>query len=444
MFGSKTYSIVFCLVALVLSSSVLAVNEDSTQYVIAKSVSRLMKQSHHEFASSVSRRIAMTSGGEEEFTSQYVENRSYSLYLSKDWKALILLGDSALDKGFDYYFLRIRLGVAHYELKHYFIAQNHFDKALEFNSLEDLPKEYLYYCYVFTQRFEESRRVAKKFSAALQSKIGFDKLTAVDFVSVEAGKKITTILDMPDANVFDANIGHYLFNRVYFTHSYLNYSQGNDIWNVKQNQYFLKMNVPLKNNWLLAGSFHFVQRNTTVNLTAPVNSLVKNKTSTQIVLGYNYVESFTVSKYMRNHEFVLGSTALWLDSIFQFQNDATYTFYPLSNTKFSIGTKAYLIAQQNYSKLNFAAMPFINFKPSNRVNLFASYLYNQVDNIAEWNGALINNSPDITTGRFSLTATLALSPKWDLSATYQNEIKEARYTSNYLFNSMFLSLKFKP
>ncbi len=444
MFGSKTYSIVFFLVAQVLFSPVFALNEDSTQRVIAKSVSRLMKQSYHEFASSVSRRIAMTSGGEEDFSSEYVEYRSYQLYLNKDWKALIVLGDSAIEEKIDYYYLRIRLGIAHYELKHYFSAENNFVKALEFNSFEDLPKEYLYYCYVFTQRFEESRRVAKKFSAALQSKIGFDKLTAVDFVSVEAGKKITTITDVPDASVFDVNIGHYLYNRVYFTHSYLHYAQGNDIWNVKQNQYFLKMNVPLKSNWLLAGSFHFVQRNTSLNLTAPANGPMKNKVSTQSVLGYNYVESFTVSKYIRNHEFALGSTALWLDSAFQFQHDATYTFYPLSNIKFSIGVKAYLIAQQKYSKLNFAAMPFLNLKPSNRVNLFASYLYNEVDNIAEWNGALINNSPDITTGRLSLTATLTLTPKWDLSATYQNEMKEARYTSNYSFNSIFFSLKFKP
>ncbi|MFZ9847769.1 MAG: hypothetical protein ACO3EE_06405 [Flavobacteriales bacterium] len=381
---------------------------------------------------------------QEEFSSEYVEYRSYQLYLNNDWKALILLGDSALDNNVDYYYLRIRLGIAHYELKQYFSAENHFVKALEFNSFEDLPKEYLYYCYVFTQRFEESRRVAKEFSASLQSKIGFDKLTAVDFVSVGGGKKITTIVDVPDANVFDASMGHYLFNRVYFTHSYFHYLQGDDIWNVKQKQYFVKMNVPLKNNWLLSGSFHFVQRNTTVNLTAPVNGLMKNKVSTQSVLGYNYVESFTASKYFRNHEFALGSTAMWLDSAFQFQHDLTYAYYPFSNTKFSIGAKAYLISQQNYSKLNFAALPFLNFRPSNRVNLFASYLYNEVDNIAEWNGALINNSPDITTGRLSLTATLALSPKWDLSATYQNETKDARYTSNYSFNSMFFSLKFKP
>ena len=76
--------------------------------------------------------------------------------------------------------------------------------------------------------------------------------------------------------------------------------------------------------------------------------------------------------------------------------------------------------------------------------MYTSYLYNQRNNIAEWNGALVNNSPDFTSGRFTLNTTFRLSTKLDASVTYQYEMKQAYYTADYNFNSFFVSLKYKP
>ena len=372
---------------------------------------------------------------QDDFTSEYIEYRSYQLYLKKDWKALLALGDSALQQGYDYYYLRMRLGIAEYEQQHYLLAQPHFTKAIEFNSFEELPKEYLYYCYVFTLQFEESRRCAKNFSFELKKKITYDKLKSVDFLAGEYGKKITTIYDVPDAITLGFGLNHFLFKNVSVFHSYLNYAQSSDYWKVSQNQYYIRMSVPLKYNWMLLGAFHYGQSN--------VDDLSKNVNAAFLTTN-NYVESFQISKRIKKHEFALGSTIVWLDSVFQYQHDATYAFYPFANSKLSLGTKVYLHTKNNYSQLNYALFPYVSFSPSSRVNLFANYLYNQGDNIVEWNGYLLNNSLDITSSRLSFTATLALSQKVDLSATYQNETKEARYTPDYSFNSFFISLKFKP
>ena len=443
MASSKTYSVVFCLAALMLTSSVFSVNEDSTQYVIAKSVSRLMKQSHHEFASEY---LAMTSGGEEEFTSQYVENRSYSLYLSKDWKSLVLLGDSALEKGFDYYFLRLRLGIALYEQKKYLLAKDHFKKAIEFNSFEDLPKEYLFYCYFFTDHFEESRALARTFSSTLSSKLEYQKWKPVDIFSFDLGSKFATSADIPNASYANIALGHFIANRVYLYHAYTYYGQGNSNywWKINQNQYYIKASMPLKNDWNLALSFHAIGRDLLeypMVKYPPSSAGSFNPRSTKTS---NMVESFSLKKNVKKFDYTVGSTVLWLDSLYQFQHDVSATYYPFANRKLALGAVIYVHTSNAYSQMNFASVPYVSFKPSTKISFFSSYLHNEGHNIAEWNGALVNNSPDLTTGRFTLNSTIRLTDNWDLSATYQHEMKQSIYTSNYTFNSFFIGLKFKP
>ena len=67
-----------------------------------------------------------------------VEQKSYQLYLDKNWTELIKFGNKALDKGFDYYYLRLRIGIAYYEKKNYSIALGHFKNVLKFNQFKSI------------------------------------------------------------------------------------------------------------------------------------------------------------------------------------------------------------------------------------------------------------------------------------------------------------------
>lgn len=40
---------------------------------------------------------------------------SYELYTQKKWDELIIVGKEALKNNFDFYYLRVRLGIAYYE-----------------------------------------------------------------------------------------------------------------------------------------------------------------------------------------------------------------------------------------------------------------------------------------------------------------------------------------
>lgn len=47
----------------------------------------------------------------------FIEQKSFQLYVEKNWNELIKFGNQALKSGIDYYYLQIRLGIAYYEEK---------------------------------------------------------------------------------------------------------------------------------------------------------------------------------------------------------------------------------------------------------------------------------------------------------------------------------------
>lgn len=106
-----------------------------------------------------------------EFTGK--DKTTYDLYLDGSWKELIRFGEEAIREGADYYYLRMRLGIAAYELKDYSRAIRHFSKALEFNSSDNNALEYLYFSYLFYGREMEANEVARKFPPSLKEKISY-------------------------------------------------------------------------------------------------------------------------------------------------------------------------------------------------------------------------------------------------------------------------------
>jgi tetratricopeptide (TPR) repeat protein len=89
------------------------------------------------------------------------DRRSYELYSQAQWKELISLSDEALKQGIDYYYLRVRAGIACFETMRYMKAANHFKKALGFNQGDPLAGEYLYGCYLELNRHADAESTFK-------------------------------------------------------------------------------------------------------------------------------------------------------------------------------------------------------------------------------------------------------------------------------------------
>ncbi len=50
------------------------------------------------------------------FDSKMVEDSTYRFYLDGDWWSVISYGEAALKEDIDYYYLRMRMGIAFFEL----------------------------------------------------------------------------------------------------------------------------------------------------------------------------------------------------------------------------------------------------------------------------------------------------------------------------------------
>jgi hypothetical protein len=71
-----------------------------------------------------------------------------------------------------------------------------------------------------------------------------------------------------------------------------------------------------------------------------------------------------------------------------------------------------------------------------------SYFTNQKNNLIENNGSLVNNSPDLTTTRYTAMANFRLNKVWSLYALYQLENKiEATNSFNYNYNLLLAGIK---
>ncbi len=62
-----------------------------------------------------------------------INNETYRLYMTEQWDSVLVLGKTALKQDVDFYYLRIRMGIALYNQKNYRQASGHFTRALELN-----------------------------------------------------------------------------------------------------------------------------------------------------------------------------------------------------------------------------------------------------------------------------------------------------------------------
>jgi tetratricopeptide (TPR) repeat protein len=120
------------------------------------------------------------------FTFPQADSITYAQYMAHDFTALQKTGREALRQDIDFYYLRMRLGISHYEQHEYAAAQVHFEKALEKYPADSVTQEYLYYCYLQTGQEERVNVLAAQMSPGMQQKVGYHK-TPLDAVGLEGG-----------------------------------------------------------------------------------------------------------------------------------------------------------------------------------------------------------------------------------------------------------------
>ncbi|WP_298366675.1 hypothetical protein [uncultured Lutibacter sp.] len=111
-----------------------------------------------------------------------IDSLTYDLFLKQEWKNLLKVGNDFKKNETDFYYLKIRMGIANFKLGKYLLAVKLLEEAYNLNNFNVVVQDYLYWAYRYSGLYLESDMFYKKMDATLQKQIGLDLkfISAVD------------------------------------------------------------------------------------------------------------------------------------------------------------------------------------------------------------------------------------------------------------------------
>lgn len=405
-------------------------------------------------------------------TSATVEAKSYSLFTQADWDELISYGNMVLGKGFDYYYLRYRLGVAYFYEKKYRIAETQFEKANAFNSTDE-AQEYLYYCYLYTGQYEKARWLSKSFSPEAVAYTKSNELKAFSFANVEAGMAETdSTVQFSNYYYSQIGAGFYVNRRFSMYASGTYFTQDNFRENTRQFQFYLNGRIPLKHGWTLSLGVQPIMRSSAAKTYTtdssyfytkdiipskipphPIDSVIKMRHGKDTVISttgasqrkINFIGAFSLTKSISNFDISLGTAIGSFDTTTQYEHYLGVSYYPLGNTILAITETGFLHTETHYASTHTGLLSSVTFSPSEKFSFTASYLANNGGNLIENDGYLVNGEPDFMVGRLSLLVNLAISKSIAVYGVYQNQDNlEFHQHWPFQYNLFVIGLKYIP
>jgi tetratricopeptide (TPR) repeat protein len=391
-----------------------------------------------------------------------IDAETYALWAKKDWKELISVGKAALKNDIDFYYLRVRMGIAYYERKNYHMAIHHFEKAIELNPQESYLSEYLYYSYLFSGREHDARLIALTFPIPLAQKIGTLKENFIDQLNIHYGINriqeyssienfsinVDPLLDgsqeiTKKLNIISIGLKHNFSPKFSLHHTYTNIqktaflfkrengsSKYDQLYKTQINQYYISASTWLgKGSTLLLGA-HIIN----------VRSPVEVKFFRQGI-QYTYTETANENSYLgflsyyKNLKYITLGASIYgsnLNYANQFQGDLSITLNPLGNLNlYSTSILSYQKEVFLNKKQNDAIVlnQLIGFKVFKGLWLEGFVAYGNTKNFIANNGLTVFNSTETIKERFGARGIVVLSSKVNLQITYTYSKLESSFIS---------------
>lgn len=401
--------------------------------------------------------IQFSARSQEQISFQAVDERTLDLYESAKWKELNAFGKKALRQGADYYYLRMRLGIANYELERYLIASRHFDKALKFNDFDPLPKVYLVNSYLNTNKEELAREVFTSLPEAARQKMDtlftgnrgyFYSETGPVFTA--AGKALDKTrfndtlnlyaeADIPkDGYYFTAGMGIDFKHKVKVFTGYSIYAGEGEFlartsdsvlkdqsYSIRQNQFYVNSRIYLSKGYSLTPAFHYITLKsksfTTSFDTTDLNyTLQENDISTG-----NYIGFLLAEKDLGMMKMGLFFALSDLGNVKQFQIGANYLIYPLGNLNLFISTT--LLDHVNDGRHNMILEENIGGKVAGKLWAELYFTVGKMENYYNKNAYVLYNVNDKITFLGGNRWTLYINNNVSLSLDYKILLREDEY-----------------
>ncbi|MBN1650028.1 MAG: hypothetical protein JW857_01795, partial [Bacteroidales bacterium] len=298
--------------------------------------------------------------------------KTYNQYLASDWDALIDTGKEALDQGVDFYYLRLRIGIAYGAKYNYRMAIVNYKKALEFVPTDPVAQEYLYYAYLYAGMKNTAVQYVKQLPVAIRRKIDPERPLLIGNIYLETGYAVA---DYKDNNLALTTIENSYFAELFKreSQSYFNFSlllnlgdnihlsaaytglgvnsehqyqitgleQESEAINVKQNDFYLGLHINNASGFTFTPFFHNV--NTSMQLTEIDFSLVANDQSDLPEIAYT-----RSSSNLKWNDPLLGIGFLKQSGLFDFSASISYSWLNLTEQQQLTGSVSFL-PKGNYS-----------------------------------------------------------------------------------------------
>ncbi|RMG71336.1 MAG: hypothetical protein D6722_07115 [Bacteroidetes bacterium] len=449
---------------------------------------------------------AVTAHAQSSLTYPEVEATTYRLYQGEQWDSLVLVGESALEAGFDFYYLYLRLGIAAFWEEEYLLAQRYLRAALDKNQGSDIARDYLYGTYLRLGQYGPAAVLYKRSGEALQALYPKPGRRPLDYFHLEVGLKPSSNPELAGTMQYaQVGLGHRLGGRVQLYQAYSYMTQQGSWGNFTQHQYYLGGSVYLGKGWsfmpagqyiglegALSGSEVVSVSETTnrINLPPPMPRtrydtlrLTLSQTATgnfsdqggiaylglERQWGRWQVQAYGSAYLNRHQEAGVEAVAyLWetishnvpgpdfyhsrdsasyhvLDqdsSYWQAQGGLSLTFTPRTRRD-QLSLGLDLHLPWREGKARPSVSPRISWQASPRLRLLGSYYYGQVAQVIEQQGLILQNTTDVMNHRGLIMGQLSITPQVRASAIYMLEQRTAELSGQpYFLHGLFTGLTF--
>ena len=406
---------------------------------------------------------------QDDFSVEGVQKRSDELYQSKKWNELIRYGNKALEKGIDFYTLRIKLGTAYYETQKYIYAIENLENAIESGFDDQNLLEKLYYSYLYTGRMEDADFTFTKLSESRKYKIRPLDNEFIENFNFEAGESISNDeskngdfnlqLNSNQYGQQTLNKNSFLLNTglsqmpvgrfsVYYGYAYQNLQKEKIIeynnlksaesYDQTQNHFYNRFDILIDNGFVVspAGRFISTKENipdVVIDSSSSSASSIMNRGSTEYTLTSsstetiieNFILSLSVSKNISLFKLGINGSFSFLNEEHQSQIGALVSYFPFANRSFYSTSNFVLHDQNSVSNLIYTQLFGGMIRKGFYIEGYATF--GKVYNYNEENGYIVFNNSDATTFKFGANLKYSVSKIIDLSLIYLNQQRERDY-----------------
>ncbi|HPI87127.1 MAG TPA: tetratricopeptide repeat protein [Bacteroidales bacterium] len=402
---------------------------------------------------------------EQRLSFREADSTSYVLYAAGEWKQLTRYCNRAFADSIDYYYLRMRAGIAAFETERYMRAALHFGKALEFNAKDPVAGEYLYGCYLRLNRPDEARTILEDLPPSVREKLEpampyFHRaiLETGPLMSNEMTRYDTVDLDGPDDLYGEADItldGYYLnagvarafkggYN-VYLGYTLVKLNKNkiaetgdslsvDDQYPLYQHQYYASGIIPVRKNYSVQAAFHYISNSYETVMPRLAADSLSYLYPREAFTNSSWIGYLSVTRDLKILKATLFGAISSLNDLNQYQGGFQLTAFPFGNL--NLYTSSKLIDHINDNNHNFIFEQMAGVRLFRPLWLEASATFGNMENYHENSGFVVYNIADKMTFKGNARLIYAFHPRWTATAGYSFLVRESSYVQYLLTDDL--------